>query len=107
MPLYQQSRKPNADAILELALNNFIEMRDLVTDKKFLRKKQIEKMIADAFPEKFIPAYSMVSFTHIPYSEAQRIGKHRDELLEKLYLIETLEDKFSSDEIQNLIKEYL
>lgn len=107
LPLYQQSRKPNADAILELALNNFIEMRDLVTDKKFLRKKQIEKMIADAFPEKFIPAYSMVSFTHIPYSEAQRIGKHRDELLEKLYLIETLEDKFSSDEIQNLIKEYL
>ncbi len=106
-PMYQQSRKPNADAILELALNNFIEMRDLVADKKFLRKKQIEKMIANAFPEKFIPAYSMVSFTHIPYSEAQRIGKHRDELLEKLFLVENLEEKFSSDEIQNVIMEYL
>ncbi len=106
-PLYQQSRKPNADAILELALNNFIEMRDLVADKKFLRKKQIEKMVANAFPEKFIPAYSMVSFTHIPYAEAQRIGKHHNELLEKLFLVENLEEKFSSDEIQEMIKEYL
>jgi len=106
-PLYQQSRKPNADAILELALNNFIEMRDLVADKKFLRKKQIEKMIANAFPEKFIPAYSMVSFTHTPYSEAQRIGRHHNELLEKLFLVENLEEKFSSVEIQKMIKEYL
>ena len=107
LPLYQQARKINADAICDLALNNFVEMRDLVADKKFLRKKQIEKMIAVAFPEKFIPAYSMVSFTHIPYSEAMRIGRHHDRLLEKLYLIENLEQKFSSPEIQNMIQEYL
>jgi kynurenine 3-monooxygenase len=104
---FEQLRKPNADAIAELALNNFIEMRDLVADPKFLRKKQIEKMIAQSFPENFIPAYPMVTFTHMPYSEALRRGKKQDELLERLYLEKDLEANWNDPNIQAVVKEYL
>ena len=104
---FEQLRKPNSDAIADLALTNFIEMRDLVADPKFLRKKQIEKMIAQTYPDKFIPAYPMVTFTHMPYSEALRLGKKYDQLLEKLYLEKDLEKNWSNPSIQAVIKEYI
>ena len=106
-PRFQEMRKPNSDAIAELALNNFIEMRDLVADPVFLRKKQIEKMIANKFPDRFIPPYSMVSFNHIPYSEALSKGKKIGELLGKLYEVENLESVFDSDSVIQLIESYL
>jgi len=81
---YQALRKINADAIAQLALENFIEMRDLVADPKFILKKKIEKKLEDRFPESFIPKYSMVSFHRMPYSEALRKGKIQDEILNEL-----------------------
>ena len=107
LPRFQQMRKPNADAIAELALNNFIEMRDLVADPVFLRKKQIEKMVAKKFPDRFIPPYSMVSFNHIPYSEALSKGSRYGEMLSRLYEIENLENVFDSEAVQQIIESYL
>ncbi|MBL7742423.1 MAG: FAD-dependent monooxygenase, partial [Chitinophagaceae bacterium] len=60
---YQQLRKPDGDAIAELALNNFIEMRDKVADPKFLLQKKIEARLHDKYPMKWIPAYSQVTFS--------------------------------------------
>ena len=101
---FQRSRKPNADAIAEMALNNFIEMRDLVADPHFLKKKKIEKRIAELFPDSFVSAYGMVSFTNLPYSEALQRGREQDRLLEKLTAIDALDNNIICQEVKKLIK---
>ena len=103
LPLFEALRKPNADAIADLALNNFIEMRDLVADPHFLHKKKIEKMIAEKYPEKYISPYQMVSFSHIPYSDALKNGAAINNVLDQLTRVEQLESKFESAEIQKMI----
>jgi len=90
---FQKTRKPDADAIAELALNNFIEMRDLVADPHFLKKKKIEKRIAEFYPDSFVSAYGMVSFTNMPYSEALRRGRKQNDVLEKLAAVNELSDE--------------
>jgi len=67
---FQARRKPNAEAIADLALANFIEMRDKVGSRWFLLKKKGEKILHRLFPKAFLPLYNMVSFTTIPYAEA-------------------------------------
>ncbi|KAM3127098.1 hypothetical protein pb186bvf_020776, partial [Paramecium bursaria] len=77
------SRKPNTDAISDMAVMNFIEMRDLVSDKFFQLKKQCEAQIALKYDD-YIPKYSLVSFSNIPYDIAKRRGEVIDEVLTDL-----------------------
>lgn len=78
-------------------------MRDLVADPHFLHKKKIEKMIAEKYPEKYISPYQMVSFSHIPYSDALKNGAAINNVLDQLTRVEQLESKFESAEIQKMI----
>ena len=71
---YQKRRKPNADAIADLALQNFIEMRDLVGDKDFLHYKKIEHRLCELHPDLFKSQYEMVTFSKIPYDDAKTKG---------------------------------
>ncbi|MFT5511685.1 MAG: kynurenine 3-monooxygenase [Bacteroidia bacterium] len=71
---YQKSRKRNADAIADLAIQNFIEMRDLVGDADFLQYKQVEHNLCELHPDLFQSQYEMVTFTNIPYSTAKTKG---------------------------------
>jgi len=81
---YQELRKENSDAIADLAQENFIEMRDLVADKRFQLKKKIEGELYKKYPNKFIPKYSMVTFHRIPYSVALQRGRIQENILNKL-----------------------
>ncbi|MEO6695798.1 MAG: NAD(P)/FAD-dependent oxidoreductase [Ignavibacteria bacterium] len=81
---YQFLRKENSDAIADLAQENFIEMRDLVADKRFQLKKKIEAELYKKHPDKFIPKYSMVTFHRIPYSIALERGRIQERILNKL-----------------------
>lgn len=81
LPAYQESRKPNADGIADLARLNFIEMRDLVADPDFLFKRKIAGKVAATHPDRFIPVYSMVSFSHLPYADALKEYTRQDEVL--------------------------
>jgi kynurenine 3-monooxygenase len=67
---YEQRRKPNVDALADLAIANFIEMRDHVASRRFLAVKKLEKVLHRLFPRRFVPLYSMVTFSRIPYAEA-------------------------------------
>jgi kynurenine 3-monooxygenase len=82
--IFYQNRFQDAEAIADLALQNFVEMRDLVADPQFLLRKKIENRLAELMPDKWIPLYTMVTFTDIPYSEAARIGKKQDSIMKKL-----------------------
>jgi kynurenine 3-monooxygenase len=82
---FSKQRKPDADAIADMALDNFIEMRDSVTNPRFLLKKKIGFELEKRFPGQFIPRYSMVTFhPEISYAEAQRLGAIHDRLLDEL-----------------------
>jgi len=81
---YQNLRKENSDAIADLAQENFIEMRDLVADKRFQLKKKIEGVLYKKFPNKFIPKYSMVTFHRISYLVALQRGRIQESILNKL-----------------------
>jgi kynurenine 3-monooxygenase len=79
---FQQKRKPDADAIADLALYNFIEMRDKVADEAFLLRKKIEARLHTAYPNEWIPQYTMVTFSHLPYAEAKRRGEHQSQIMQ-------------------------
>ncbi len=82
---FQFLRKPDADAIAELALNNFIEMRDKVADPRFLLQKKIEARLHEKYPDKWIPAYSQVTFSpQIRYSEANRNSMRQEAIMHKV-----------------------
>ncbi len=68
---YERARKPNVDALADLALENFVEMRDHVASRGFLLKKRLEKWLHKLFPTWYIPLYTLVTFTRIPYAEAR------------------------------------
>lgn len=81
---YEQLRKVNTDAIADLAVENFVEMRDLVAQPRFLLKKAVEHALQERYPSQFIPKYSMVTFHRFPYSVALSRGKLQDRLLDEL-----------------------
>ena len=101
---FEKSRKHDADAIADLAIQNFVEMRDLVGTPKFLLQKKIEAKFSAKYPDKWIPAYSMVTFSpDIRYSEALRNGKRQQQIMDKVMEQANIADKWESDEIENLI----
>ena len=69
---YADRRKPNADAIADLALANFVEMRDRVGSPVFRLGKRVEHAIERWAPARFESLYELVSFTTVPYAEARR-----------------------------------
>ncbi|MGE0635438.1 MAG: FAD-dependent oxidoreductase [Bacteroidia bacterium] len=95
---FETARKPNSDAIAELALHNFIEMRDLVADEKFVLRKKIEAKLSAEFPDKWLPLYSMVTFSDIPYSVAWNEEKRQDALMQQVMQIPGIENSWNTEE---------
>jgi kynurenine 3-monooxygenase len=82
---FEASRRPNTAAIAQMALENYLEMRDAVLDAGFVRRKALAMALERRFPEHFIPRYSMVMFhPEIPYAQAQRRGALQEQLLQEL-----------------------
>ena len=84
LPEFDEIRRPNAHAIAEMALENYVTMRSSVADPKFQLKKEIGFELEKKFPDRFVPRYSMVMFHMIPYSEAFDRGEIQQEILSKL-----------------------
>jgi kynurenine 3-monooxygenase len=104
---YQKSRKPNADAIANLALQNFVEMRDLVGDKDFLHFKHVEHDLTKLYPGIFRSQYELTTFTNEPYKYALEQGARNSEMVKKIIRL-GLEDKLNDKAvIQPLFDEFL
>ncbi len=78
---YFARRKENADALADLAVHNFIEMRDKTASRVFRAKKKLDHALEGLLPGLYLPLYTMVSFTNIPYAEAQRRARRQDMLV--------------------------
>jgi kynurenine 3-monooxygenase len=83
---YYQMRKPNTDALADLAVGNFFEMRDHVASRWFLLKKAAGRGLHRVMPRTFIPIYSMVTFSTIPYAEAVARHRRQQSILRRLAL---------------------
>ena len=104
---YQYSRKPNADAIANLALYNYIEMRDLSAQPEFQLRLKIEKKIAAHFPQKFNTLYSMVTFDQVPYAEAQKKATEQGTLLDEIMRLDNIAEKWDSPEVIEMADSWL
>lgn len=90
---FEAVRKVNTDAIADMAVENFLEMRDKVGDPRFLFRKKVELALEAKYPRLFVPRYAMVTFHRVPYSVALARGKVQDRLLSELCdPIERIED---------------
>lgn len=107
MEEYQQLRKPDGDAVADLALGNFIEMRDKTADPKFLLQKKIEAWFSEKHPDKWVPQYSMVTYRpDIRYSFALERGKIQDAIMHKVMdSIPGIEQKWDTPEVEKMILE--
>jgi kynurenine 3-monooxygenase len=81
---FERRRKPNADAIAAMALDNYIEMRDRVDDADYLLRRALERTLAARHPGRFVPRYWMVTFSRVPYALAQARGEIQLDLLRRL-----------------------
>ncbi|GAB3093235.1 FAD-dependent oxidoreductase [Lysobacter terrae] len=81
---FQQERLPNARAIQQMALENYLEMRDRVDDDDYLLQRALERQLADRHPDRFVPRYAMVTFRRLPYAVAFERGRIQRELLVEL-----------------------
>jgi kynurenine 3-monooxygenase len=81
---FSTERKVNTDAIADMAVENFIEMRDKVGNPRFLLEKAVEKRLQNEFPGEYVSRYGLVTFTNVPYSFALEAGLITDEILKEL-----------------------
>ena len=100
---YQETRKPDGDAVQDLSLHNYYVMRDAVADPKFLLQKKIEAKLSEKHPDKWMPLYSQVTFSSIRYSEALAKGMQQEEIMKEIMCLPNIENKWDSEEIEDLI----
>ena len=89
---FQRRRKPNADAIAAMALENYVEMRDSVADAHFLLMRALERTLAARHPGRFVPRYWMVTFSRLPYATAFARGEIQSGILHELTASKTKVD---------------
>jgi len=78
---YCVKRKENTDALADLAIGNFIEMRDKTASRAFRAKKKLDQLLEASLPGIYLPLYTMVTFTRIPYAEAARRARLQDRIV--------------------------
>jgi len=100
---YSKYRKPDGDGVQDLSMHNFVVMRDKTADPHFLLQKKIELRFSKKHPKKWLPLYSMVSFSNIRYSEAWKIGQQQEALMQKIMSIPNIETIWDSEEVEQKI----
>jgi len=100
---FSDNRKPNGDALQDLSMYNYLVMRDYVADPKFLLQKKIEAKFSQLYPKLWLPLYSQVTFSDIPYSVANREGQRQNEIMKQIMEMPNIEQQWESDEVMKKI----
>jgi kynurenine 3-monooxygenase len=104
---FEAERRPNAEAIQAMALENYVEMRDQVDDADWLLQRALERVLAERHPGVFVPRYSMVSFSRVPYATAFARGKvQRAILVEATRGVDGL-NRVDLESVDRLVRERL
>ncbi|MCB0793217.1 MAG: FAD-dependent monooxygenase [Flavobacteriales bacterium] len=100
---YNEARVVNGNAIADLSLRNFVEMRDLVADPSFILRKKIEGHIQRRHPDKWLPLYSQVKFTDIPYVDAWNEGLRHDRIMEEVLAMPNIEEQWDGEAVEKMV----
>ncbi len=101
---YSLTRKPDGDALQDLSLENYYVMRDYVADPDFLLRKKIEAKFSELYPNKWLPLYSQVTFSNIPYSVAYKQGQVQNSIMDEVMELSKIHDNWDSDEVMNIMR---
>jgi kynurenine 3-monooxygenase len=108
LPAFERCRKPDTEAIAGLALDNFVEMRDLVADPEFLLRKKIEARIHQLYPSRWIPLYSMVTFHEdIRYADAVKQGRQQKKIMDQVMGIPNIEAIWQTSDFQPILHQIM
>ncbi len=107
IPAFAQSRVKDGNAIAELAQRNFVEMRDLVSDPKFLLRKKITADLHAKFPQEFLPVYSMVTFSNTPYHIALQEDDAQNALFREVLNLENVEATWDGAAVEQAFRNWL
>lgn len=102
---YSKVRKPDGDALQDLSLDNYLVMRDYVADPDFILRKKIEAKFSELYPSRWMPLYSQVTFSNIPYSEAYKQGQIQNAIMDEIMAMEKIEERWDTEEVMNLLIE--
>ncbi len=101
---FEDVRKEDCDAVVKMSADNFLELTKHVSDKRFLRRKSLERHVHRLFPDKYAPLYDLVAFSDLPYGEVQRRSGELSLLAAKV--IDSLgdEDSLNGSELDHVIR---
>lgn len=103
---YEMSRKPNADAIADMALEHFYELRDFVGASEFLLRKELERWVNVLYPN-YKSLYELVSFTNVPYAEAMRQDREQRALVDQLLAIPGIRQNRDAPEVRAMVDQFM
>jgi kynurenine 3-monooxygenase len=107
IPAFARKRVQDGNAIAELAQRNFIEMRDLVGDPKFLLRKKITADLFAKFPADFLPVYSMVTFSNIAYHVALQEDDAQNKLFQEILALPNIETEWNGPAVEMVFRNWL
>jgi len=97
---FLSQRYLNTSAMQDLSMANFMEMQSKTANPEFLLQKKIEEWFSNKHPEKWIPLYSMVTFSSIGYYEAMQKGIIQDKIMEEVMIQNNLHSVFNEEELE-------
>jgi kynurenine 3-monooxygenase len=100
---FERRRKPNLDVMADLCIEHFKELCELVGDPKFLKRREIERLIEEHHPDLYRSMYSMVSFSSIPYADALAIEQRQRSAVDEIMTIDDVENKISGPEVKGIL----
>ena len=103
----ERIRRPNMNAMAELCVQHFVELRDLVGDRRHLLRRAIERKLHELFPERYQPLYSMVTFSDRSYTEALRLEREQRAIIDRLLALEGIEAHLDDPASARLLARYL
>lgn len=104
---YQVLRKPDGDGVQDLSLHNYHVMRDYVADPKFILQKKIEAWFSEKHPDKWLPLYSMVSFSDYRYSVAWKEGQRQQMIMNRVMAMPEIATNWQTAEVEKTMIELL
>lgn len=104
---FESQRRPNMNAIAELCVEHFVELRDLVGDRRHLLRKKIERKLHALFPERYEPLYSMVTFSRRSYAEALRLDREQRAIVDRLLAVDGIDSRLDDAAGAQLLGRYL
>lgn len=104
---FSKQRVPDGNAILDLALLNYIEMRDLTGNPDFLLQKKIEAKFANLHPDKWMPLYSQVTFSNTRYSDALKNGMHQEEIMKEVMKMDNIHENWNEQAVMDKMLELI